>query len=187
MKNKRKWIVMVLFAMAMTMCVSMNAEAAKVKLSKSKVYLVKGNTAALKVTGTSKKVKWSSSKKSVAKVSAKGKVTAKKKGTAVITAKVAGKKLKCTVKVFNKLTASQAEKAVANFCKSQKLKFYYLNAEKSGNKYIIWVTYTQTGMKSKYVVNAKTGAVKSYAPYFGVDMPAGTPAVEYKFSALKYL
>ena len=73
--------------------------ASKVKLSKRKASLIKGQTLKLKVTGTKSKVKWSSNKKSVATVSSKGKVTAKKKGTATITAKVNGKKYKCKITV----------------------------------------------------------------------------------------
>lgn len=45
------------------------------------------------------KVSWSSSNKKVAKVSSKGLVTAKKAGTATITAKVGKQSLKCTVHV----------------------------------------------------------------------------------------
>ena len=48
-----------------------------------------------------KKIKWSSSNKKIATVSSKGKVTAKKKGTATITAKVSGKSYKCKVTVKN--------------------------------------------------------------------------------------
>lgn len=44
-------------------------------------------------------VKWSTSKKSVATVSSKGKITAKAKGSAVITAKVGNSSRKITVKV----------------------------------------------------------------------------------------
>ena len=50
-------------------------------------------------SSTKKKVKWSSSNKKIATVSSKGKVTAKKAGTAYIYAKVSGKTLKCKVKV----------------------------------------------------------------------------------------
>lgn len=74
-------------------------EAASAKLSATKVTLVKGESKTLKVTGTKSKVIWSSSKKSVATVTSKGKVTAKAKGTAVITAKVGSKKLTCKVTV----------------------------------------------------------------------------------------
>lgn len=73
------------------------AQAAKVKISNTKRYMVKGQTYTLKITGTKKAVKWKSSKTSVATVSSKGKVTAKKKGTATITAKVGGKNYKCSV------------------------------------------------------------------------------------------
>ena len=74
------------------------------KLNKTKVTLTmtnqKGNpTIQLKVTGTGKKVKWTTSNKKVAIVSKTGKVTAKKKGNAVITAKINGRTLKCKIVV----------------------------------------------------------------------------------------
>ena len=75
--------------------------AAKVKLNKTKLTLYRKKTATLKVKGTKKKVKWSSSNKKVATVSKKGKVTAKKKGTATITARVGKKKYRCNVTVKN--------------------------------------------------------------------------------------
>lgn len=77
--------------------VPQTAEAASIKISKSKLTLVKGASKTLKISGTSSKVTWSSNKNSVAAVSSKGKVTAKKKGTAIITAKVNGKKYTCKV------------------------------------------------------------------------------------------
>ena len=73
--------------------------AATIKISSRSITLIKGQSKTLKVSGTKKKVTWTTNKKSVAVVSSKGKVTAKKKGTATITAKVAGKKLKCKVTV----------------------------------------------------------------------------------------
>lgn len=78
------------------------AEAASIKINKKKIVLDKGKTFQLKIQGTKKKVTWKSNKPSVAKVSSKGKVTAKKKGTAKITAKVNGKKYTCTVTVTGK-------------------------------------------------------------------------------------
>ncbi len=89
---------------------------AKIKLNQTKLSLDQGRSATLKVKGTKKKVKWSSSKKKVAKVDKKGKVTAVSVGTAKIYAKVAGKKLKCTVKVgpatknLTKVTLSSSSK-----------------------------------------------------------------------------
>jgi len=81
-----------------------NASAASVKLNKDKATLyVKGaktkKTVTLKVSGTSKKVTFTSNKKSVATVNSKGKVTAKKAGKATITAKVGKKSYKCKVTV----------------------------------------------------------------------------------------
>ena len=75
--------------------------ASKPRLNKTKVTVnVYGKKSyQLKVKGTSKKVTWKSSNKKVAIVSKKGKVTGKKKGTAVITAKVSGRTYKCKVTV----------------------------------------------------------------------------------------
>ena len=85
----------------------MRVSAAQVKLSKTKVTLSVGESVKLKVTGTKKKVKWSSSNKKVATVSKAGKVTGKKAGKATITAKVNGKKLKCTIKVQKASTSAK--------------------------------------------------------------------------------
>lgn len=71
---------------------------AAAKINKSKATLYVGQTVNLKITGTGKKVTWSTSNKAVATVKA-GKVTAKKKGVATITAKVSGKKYTCKVTV----------------------------------------------------------------------------------------
>lgn len=73
--------------------------ASKVKINKTKAAISKGDTLQLRVTGTKKKAKWSSDKKSIATVSSKGKVTGKKTGKATITAKVGGKKYTCKVTV----------------------------------------------------------------------------------------
>lgn len=70
-----------------------------IKLNKTFVTLPAKNTYTLKVNGTKKKAKWSSSKKKIAAVNKDGKITAKKSGTTYITAKVNGKKIKCKVSV----------------------------------------------------------------------------------------
>lgn len=89
--------------------------AATIKLNKSTKTLYVGQTYQLKVSDTKRKVYWSSSKKSVATVSS-GKVRAKKKGTAYIYAKVAGKKLKCkiTVKAVSSGTDTTSTPTVDN-------------------------------------------------------------------------
>lgn len=73
---------------------------AATKLSKTKATLIKGQTLTLKLGKiSSSKIKWTSSKKSVATISSKGKITAKRKGTATITAKYKNKKYTCKVTV----------------------------------------------------------------------------------------
>lgn len=73
--------------------------ASKIKISKKSVITNKGKTVRLKVKGTSKKVRWSSSNKKVATVK-KGRVKAKNTGKVTITAKVGKKKLRCKVRVY---------------------------------------------------------------------------------------
>ncbi|WP_312644467.1 Ig-like domain-containing protein [Hydrogenoanaerobacterium sp.] len=80
-----------------------------VSLNKSTLQLTVGGSETLEATvkptsATNKKVTWSSSKETVATVSTDGKVTAKGKGTATITAttKDGGKTAKCTVTVTDK-------------------------------------------------------------------------------------
>ena len=102
MKNKKFYmIIMTLLLVVSMLPLSMtNAEAAnKVKLNYKKVTMNVGKTKRLKVKGTKKKVQWKSSRKSVATVSKKGVVKAKKKGTATITAQIGKKKLRCKVVV----------------------------------------------------------------------------------------
>ena len=84
---------------------TIEANAATVKLNKKKATLYKGKTLQLKVTGTKKKVTWKSSNRKVATVSTKGKVAAKKKGIATITAKVKKKKFTCKITVKDKVSS----------------------------------------------------------------------------------
>ena len=72
-----------------------------VKLDRTSLTLTKGKTYTLNatVTGTNKTVSWSSSNASVASVDKNGKVTAKTKGTATITAKANGVSASCKVTV----------------------------------------------------------------------------------------
>ena len=69
------------------------------KLSKTSLSLDTGKSYTLKVAGTKQKITWSSSNKSVATVNSNGVITARKAGSAKITAKVGSKKFICNVKV----------------------------------------------------------------------------------------
>ena len=96
-----KRLVSFLLVFVMMFSLAIPASAASIRLSKTSTTIYVGSSTTLKVTGTTKKVSWSTSKKSVATVSSKGKVTARKAGSATIRAKVAGKTLSCKVTVKN--------------------------------------------------------------------------------------
>ena len=99
MKKLSRILSVLLAAMVLFVSIPTQAEAATVKLNKTKATVYIGSTTTLKVTGTSKEAKWSSSNKKVATVDNKGVVTPKKEGTATITAKVGKKSYKCEVTV----------------------------------------------------------------------------------------
>ena len=107
-KNLNKRSLKVLYVLLiLTICMLMAVPAyAKPKISRKKITLVVGKKAKLKVKGTKKKVKWSSSNKSIASVSKKGVVKAKRPGKATIRAKVGKKILKCKVTVKKKTSVS---------------------------------------------------------------------------------
>lgn len=101
--EKRGWKRGSLFIAILFMAVFFSAipcEAAeKSEISKKSATLCVGETLQLKLTGGTGKITWSSNKKATASVSKKGLVTAKKKGSCVITAKRAGKKYNCEITV----------------------------------------------------------------------------------------
>ena len=103
MERIRKLLsLLLILALCFTFIPIANVQAAsKVKINKTSTTIYVGKTETLKISGTSKTVKWSTSNKNIATVSSKGKVTAKKAGTAIITAKVSGKSYKCKVTVKN--------------------------------------------------------------------------------------
>lgn len=107
---RRFLCTMLTVAMLLTLCpFGLSVSAASMKLNYSSISLTKGYSVTLKATGASGTVKWSTSNKNVAAVSSKGKVYAKKAGTAYIYAKADGITKKCKVKVANgKLTVSQS-------------------------------------------------------------------------------
>lgn len=90
-------------------------------ISTKKVTIVVGNSKKIAVKNARKKVRWRSSRPSVARVNANGSVTALKKGKTVITATVAGKKYTCRVSVIPaKLNVSKMALSIHG---SKKLKF----------------------------------------------------------------
>lgn len=100
--NKNTMIKLLSVLLCFVMCVTilpMRAEAATPSISKSSLTMCIGNKVTLKVKNTTKTPTWKSSKPSVASVSSKGVVTAKKNGITTVSAKIGTKTYKCKVTV----------------------------------------------------------------------------------------
>ena len=147
MRSKKTLLIsfMLFFSLCFAVIPSIKADAA-VKLNKKQITLYEGKSTTLKLKGTSKKAKWTSSNKKVATVSSKGKVKAKKKGTAKIIAKVGKKKYTCKVTVKAKKKAKQDTGNEQNTNKSFALESIALNTTtlqmESGEESILKVKYT---------------------------------------------
>lgn len=92
-------VVLIAALVLPVICPQMAAAKSALRLNRKKATLTVGSSLRLTVKGTKKKVKWTTSRKKIATVTQKGKVTAKKQGTAKITAKVSKKKLVCKITV----------------------------------------------------------------------------------------
>lgn len=119
MKNIRKFLSVFL---ALVILVNFTPSAtqsalAKGKLNTESVTLKIGQTKKLKVTGIQKKITWSSNNKSVASVSQKGIVKAKKAGFAKIYAEAGNHIFTCTVTV-KKATNTSKEKTTIQLDKT---------------------------------------------------------------------
>ena len=113
MKRNLKKIFSIFLAVVLLLSsiISFNTEsvnAATPKLNKTKITLAVGKSTNLKVSDTNKKVKWSTSDRTIVTVSEKGRVTGKNVGTAIITAKVGKKNLQCKVTVKVALNRTKA-------------------------------------------------------------------------------
>ena len=105
--NKRFPVTIVIMSLMLSFCFGAfsstavaRAKSKKISLNKTKQTLYVGKTVQLKLkNAVAKNVKWKSSKTKVAKVSKKGLVTAKSKGTSKITATYKKKKYTCSVTV----------------------------------------------------------------------------------------
>lgn len=156
MKKVVKKTSVLLFALILVVCMALPVSAASI--SKKKVTICTGQTIQLKVNGIKRKARWTSSNKSVATVTQKGKVSAKKKGTTTVTAKIGKKKYTCKVAVESpKLskTSITVKKGKTYQLKMRNTKQKYKWSSK--NKSIATVT-----SKGK-VTGKKTGTTYIYA------------------------
>lgn len=118
------------------------ANAASIKLNKTKISLKSGKTFQLKLNGAKGKIKWKSSKKTIASVNSKGKVTGKKSGKAKITATYKGKSYKCSVnvkKVTIKKISLNKSKLTINKGKTATLKCT-VKPKTASNKKLKWTS-----------------------------------------------
>ena len=119
MKGIKKYFGIILFALSLVLSVSsampeiggcVDVQAAKIKINKTKASVYIGKSFKLKVTGTKAETTWWSDNESVATVSENtGKVTGKKKGTAIIYGYVNNRALsivKCKVTVNSVISVS---------------------------------------------------------------------------------
>lgn len=126
MKGRKRGIKFLVILLAVLFCTYMpveqsvvntiipisTVEAASISLNKKNATVTVGKTVALKVAGTKKTVKWSSTNTSVATVSSKGVVTGKKAGTATIKATVSGKTLTCKVTVKSSVNLNYTKRTM---------------------------------------------------------------------------
>lgn len=110
-------------------------EIKKPVISSKKMDLGSGKKAGLSIENAQGKVKWTSSNSKVASVSQKGVVTAKKEGTAVISAECVkeGKTLTCKVTVTKKITPSRVTQELLSMKNKYKEGTHWTN-----NNYYFW-------------------------------------------------
>ncbi len=140
--NKTKYIITAFLLLATLSLVIPTQSLAKPKKKKApklnytKITLHVGGTIKLKVKNAKKTVTWKSSDTSIARVQ-KGKVTADATGTVVITAKTAGKKLRCKVKIVATLYPDDFAAAfTAEDGTSYTSALNYLRASKNDSDYL---------------------------------------------------
>lgn len=97
---KRILSMFMVIAMLLTLTPTHSAIAA-VKINKSKATMEVGSTLKLKVSGTKSKVKWATSKSSIATVNSAGTITAKKEGQTTVSGIINKKPYSCIVTVVN--------------------------------------------------------------------------------------
>ena len=180
-KLKSLLISLALALVCVSMVISTDVvEAASVRLNKTSITMYTGQTSTLKVSGTSKKVTWSTSNKKVATVSYRGVVSAKSSGSATITARVNNKNLKCKVTVKKQATNNKkaALKAYYSFLKSYKFtseystrgfNLAYINNDSIPELIVFDGDYHAAGGKVYAYVNGKVKYVGEFGEWGGFE------------------
>ena len=178
-KLKSLLISLALALVCVSMVISTDVvEAASIRLNKTSITMYTGQTSTLKVSGTSKKVTWSTSNKKVATVSYRGVISAKSSGSATITARVNNKNLKCRVTVKKQATNNKkaALKAYYSFLKSYRFTtnystrgFYlaYINNDSIPELLVFDGDFHAAGVQVYSYVNGKVKSVGTFGEYGG--------------------
>lgn len=98
------------------------------RFENSRAYLLVGDKEKIPLLNNINSVKWKSSKKSVVSVTSSGKITAKKKGTATITATAAGKSYSYKVTVYKKTVKQRVNQIVKSVVRSDMSKYEKVKA-----------------------------------------------------------
>ena len=180
-KLKSLLISLALALVCVSMVISTDVvEAASIRLNKTSITMYTGQTSTLKVSGTSKKVTWSTSNKKVATVSYRGVISAKSSGSATITARVNNKNLKCRVTVKKQATNNKkaALKAYYNFLKSYRFttdystrgfNLAYINNDSIPELVVFDGDYHAAGGKVYAYVNGKVKYVGEFGEWGGFE------------------
>ena len=132
--------------------------------------------------------KWSSSKKSVAKVNSKGQITAVKKGTAYITVKINGKSAKQKITVKNAITLKKPQITTVKKASRASLKISWKKVS-GANKYYLYRSSTKKGKKTKVATVKGTTYTHKYIAgrrYYYHVKAASTNKYKYKTSGDVY-
>lgn len=141
-----------LFLLILLLSLPLQVSASNVRLSKTKKTMMAGKSYTLKIIGTTKKAKWSSSKSNVASVDSNGVVKGKQKGTTVITAKIGKKLFKCTVTITQPVTYIKLNKTSIVLKKGRTARLTATAKPKNSyDKKVIW----SSSNESIAIVNAK--------------------------------
>lgn len=170
MKGRKPTAILLALAVFITaIWIPIPAQAAKatMKISHKTLNLTVGDTKTLKVTTSLKgKVSWKSSDKKIATVTSKGKVTAKKPGTAKITAKLKGKSVSCKVTVKKKDRKAQAKDNAKKYKKQieQVLKYTNQYRKEAGQKDLVLDTNLTRAACYRSLEMAKTNKMSHTRP-----------------------
>lgn len=180
-KNIFKPVFLVICLMAVMLGTSLTVNAAGYRLNKTSLSLNVRSTYTLSVN-TKNKITWKSSDASIASVSSGGKVTARKPGTAYVTARFGRKARKCKVVVFSAKINAASKSIRVNKSFNLKVRGKAVSGWSSSDARIASVTSagkvtgkkTGTCMVYAYIGNSRLSCKVTVTKKSGTKIPAGS-------------